>query len=181
MLPQHALLQIVRLLGAWPRPTHSNHNNTTRACSLPLSTKIRWKYGLVSQTQLLLYVPNSKPKASQLMSVQTPKKKSSQLLFAYRPAPCSMHCIGCYLNHINHHIYIIYIYMYVASSIELLSSTPTTAIHVVQHQPIKRQQLTSQLFLKRQLLLQRHGANHNTLTKPLFPFLICLCWRRAVV
>ena len=78
-----------------------------------------------------------------------------------------------------------YIYKYVASSIELLSSTPTTAIHVVQHQPIKRQQLTSQLFLKRQLLLQsanqRHGANHNTLTKPLFPFLICLCWRRAVV
>ena len=75
--------------------------------------------------------------------------------------------------------------MYVASSIELLSSTPTTARHVVQHQPIKRQQLTRPLFLKRQLLLQsanqRHGTNHNMLTKPLFPFLICLCWRRAVV
>ena len=25
------------------------------------------------------------------------------------------------------------------------------------------------------------GQNHNTLTEPLFPFLICLCWRRAVV
>ena len=177
MLPQHALLQIVRLLGAWPRPTHSNHNNTTRACSLPLSTKIRWKYGLVSQTQLLLYVPNSKPKASQLMSVQTPKKKI--LTAALRLPTCS-------LLHALHWLLLkpyqsSYIYMYVASSIELLSSTPTTAIHVVQHQPIKRQQLTSQLFLKRQLLLQRHGANHNTLTKPLFPFLICLCWRRAVV
>ena len=51
-----------------------------------------------------------------------------------------MNCIGCYLNHLTHHIYI---YKYVASSIELLSSTPTTAIHVVQHQPIKRQQLTT--------------------------------------